>query len=60
MITRPDFIVTDGSLINEPAFLLATKLFGRRGFIKNVKKQQQYAYCRERSLYTLFERIRPQ
>ena len=60
VITRPDFIVTDGSLINEPAFLLATKLFGRRGFIKNVKKQQQYAYCRERSLYTLFERIRPQ
>ena len=59
VITRPDFIVTDGSLMNEPAFLLATKLFRRRGFIKGVKNARQYAVCRDHSLYALFERIRP-
>lgn len=60
VVTRPDFIVTDGSLMREPAFLLATKLFCRRGFIKNVKNERQYSICHERALYTLFERIRPQ
>ena len=60
VITRPDFIVTESYLSKEPAFLLATKLFCRRGFIRNVKNEKQYSYCRKHSLYTLFERIRPQ
>ena len=60
IISRPDFISTEFSLINEPAFLIATRLFRRRGFVLNVKNENQYSICRKRSLYSVFEHIRPQ
>lgn len=60
VISRPDFIVTDGNLIYEPAFLLATKIFCKRGFVRPVKTQRQYLICRRRSLYAIFENIKPQ
>lgn len=60
LITRPDFISTEGSMIREPAFLIATKLFRRQGFVRNVKNQRQYSICKARGLYAIFERIRPQ
>ncbi len=60
VISRPDFIVTDGNLIHEPAFLLATKVFCRRGFVRPVKSRRQYAICRRHSLYAIFENIKPQ
>lgn len=59
IVSRPDFIVTDGNLVHEPAFLLATKLFGRRGFVRPVKTERRYAICRKLSLYAIFENIRP-
>ena len=58
VISRPDFIVTEGALMNEPAFLLATKLFCRRGFVRPVVNGRQYSVCRRRSLYAVFEKIR--
>ena len=58
--SRPDFIVTDGNLIREPAFLLATRLFGKRGFVRPVKSERQYTICRKHSLYAIFENIKPQ
>ena len=60
VISRPDFIVTDGNLIYEPAFLLATRVFCKRGFVRPVKNQRQYAICRKHSLYAIFENIKPQ
>lgn len=60
VITRPDFISTEGSLIREPAFLIVTKLFGRQGFVRNVRNAKQYSICKKCGLYAVFERIRPQ
>ncbi len=59
VISRPDFVAVDGRLINEPAFLLATKLFSARGFVWTVRREEQYALCRRRSLYAVFEKIKP-
>ena len=59
VISRPDFISIDGKLINEPAFLLATFLFRAKGFVFTVKNSKQYAMCRKRSLYVIFENIKP-
>ncbi len=59
VLCRPDFISVDGTLINEPAFLLATKLFRAKGFVWTVRTEKQYSYCRSRGLYTIFERIDP-
>ena len=60
VISRPDFIVTDGALMREPAFLFATRVFYKRGFVRGVKSARQYSICKKRSLYTVFENIRPQ
>lgn len=60
VISRPDFIVTEGNLIREPAFWFATRIFCKRGFVRNVKTSRQYSICRYHSLYAIFENIRPQ
>ena len=60
VISRPDFIVTHGNLLREPAFLLATRIFSKRGFIRYVKNGRQYSICRKNSLYAIFENIKPQ
>ena len=60
VISRPDFLVIDGSLMREPAFLLATRVFFKRGFVRGIKNAKQYSICRNRSMYTIFENIRPQ
>ena len=60
IISRPDFIITDGALMREPAFLFATRIFYKRGFVRGVKNAKQYSICKKRSLYTVFENIRPQ
>ena len=59
IITRPDFIAIDGALMRKPAFLLATKLFGRVGFVRNVRNKRQYELCRSQGLYAIFENITP-
>ena len=60
VISRPDFIVTDGTLMREPAFWFATRIFYKRGFVRGVKSAKQYSICKKRSLYTFFENIKPQ
>ncbi len=60
VLCRPDFISVEGSLLHEPAFLLATKLFRAKGFVWTVRNENQHTYCRERGLYTIFENINPQ
>ncbi len=59
VLCRPDFISVEGSLIHEPAFVLATKLFRAKGFVWTVRTDRQHAYCREHGLYTIFENINP-
>lgn len=59
IISRPDFISADGSLINEPAFLIATRIFGKAGFVRGVCKNRQYALCRKKGLYAIFDGIKP-
>lgn len=60
LITRPDFITIDGRMMREPAFLLATKVFRRRGFAFTVKNQKQYELCKRRGIYAIFENVIPQ
>ena len=60
LLTRPDFITIDGRMMHEPAFLLATKVFRRRGFAFTVKNQKQYELCKKRGVYAIFENIIPQ
>ena len=60
VISRPDFIVTEGNLIREPAFWFATRIFCKRGFVRNVRTPRQYSMYKKQSLYTIFENIRPQ
>ena len=60
VLTRPDFISADGRLMREPAFLLATKVFRRRGFAFTVKNQRQYELCKRRGVYAIFENVIPQ
>ena len=60
ILTRPDFITIDGRMMREPAFLLATKVFRRRGFAFTVKNQKQYELCKRRGIYAIFENVIPQ
>jgi glycerophosphoryl diester phosphodiesterase len=60
LLTRPDFITIDGRMMREPAFLLATKVFRRRGFAFTVKSQKQYELCKRRGIYAIFENVIPQ
>ena len=58
-VSRPDFITVDGSLMNEPAVILATKVFRSKCFIRRVRSYEQYEVCHMRGLFTIFEGIRP-
>lgn len=60
VLSRPDFVSMDKSCINEPAFLLATKVFKCKGFVWTVRKQNHYTFCRQKGLYVIFENIKPQ
>ncbi len=60
LLTRPDFVTIDGRMMREPAFLLATKVFRRRGFAFTVKSQKQYELCKRRGIYAIFENVIPQ
>ena len=60
ILTRPDFITIDGRMMREPAFLLATKVFRRRGFAFTVRSQKQYELCKRRGIYAIFENVIPQ
>lgn len=59
-ISRPDFFTVDYALVKEPAFVMATRLFRSKGFVRGVRNSKQYLACRRRSLYAIFENIRPQ
>lgn len=60
ILTRPDFITIDGRMMREPAFLLATKVFHRRGFAFTVRTEKQYELCKSRGIYAIFENVIPQ
>lgn len=60
VLSRPDFISMDKQHLNEPAFLLATKIFKCKGFVWTIRKQDHYAFCRQKDLYVIFENIKPQ
>lgn len=60
VISRPDFFVIDRRLVREPAFLIATRLFHSKGFVRGIRAEEQYRACRRHSLYAVFENIRPQ
>ena len=60
VLSRPDFISIDKHFLNEPAFLLATKVFKSKGFVWTVRKQEPYMFCRQKGLYVIFENIKPQ
>ena len=57
---HPDFITIDGRMMREPAFLLATKVFHRRGFAFTVRTEKQYELCKSRAIYAIFENVIPQ
>ena len=59
VISRPDFITVDGSLMNEPAVILVTKAFRSKCFIRRVRSYEQHEVCRMRGCFALFEGIRP-
>lgn len=60
VISRPDFILTDGNHTNKLAFFLATRVFNAKGFVWNVRSDAQYAICRKKGFYAVFDNIRPQ
>lgn len=59
-LSRPDFISIDGKLLREPAFFIITRLFAAKGFVWTVRKPEQYRFCKNQGLFTIFEHIHPQ
>ena len=54
--SRPDFISINGAHINNPAFLICTKLFKCRGFVWTVRKNEQYKHIHKLGLFAIFEK----
>lgn len=59
VISRPDFISIDGRRLGEISYLITTKLFRAKSFVWTIRKDEQYALCRQKELYSIFENIRP-
>jgi glycerophosphoryl diester phosphodiesterase len=58
-LSRPDFISLDRCKPTDLSVLTVTRLFHAKCFLWTVRSDAQYALCRRRACYAIFEGIRP-
>lgn len=57
--TRPDFLIARRQTARAPSFKLYTLLFRTKAFIRPVRTQKEYKFCRSNGFFAVFERFRP-